>query len=132
MKNRGKTILESDNAEHGGTAVHKQFRGSSGATGSELHVQEGNEIFAFNYGTNEMNTRRLYKILCSVLHTGTCLTVSKDCRICPGAGCLTGRESDLAPFDRQQKMTSDLFLFLLIHRNSYEQFPMLRYKQKTF
>lgn len=101
--------------------------GVSDATGSELHTQESNEIFTFNYGTNEVDTRRLY----SVLHTGICLTVSKDCRIYPGARCLTGRESDLAPFDCQQKMTSYLFLFVLIHRNSYEQLPMLGYKQKT-
>lgn len=88
--------------------------------------------FAFSDGTGEMNTRRLHQILCSALHTGSCLTVSKDCRIYPGARCLTGTESDLALFDCQQKMTSDLFLFLLIHRNSYEQFPMVGYKQKTF
>lgn len=88
--------------------------------------------FCFNYGTNEINTRRLYQILCSLLHMGTCLTLSKDCRIYPGARCLTERESDLTLFDCQKKMTSDLFLFLLIHKNSYEQFPTSGYKKKTF
>lgn len=132
MKDRGEIILQSDNGEHGGTVVHKQLRGSFRCHKKWIVYAGGQRDFPFNYGTNEMNTRRLYQIQRSVLHTGTSLTVSKDCRIYPGARCLTVRESDLALFDRRQKMTSDLFLFLLIHRNSYEQFPMLGYKQKTF
>lgn len=92
--------------------------GVSGATGSELDMQESNKILLLI-----MNTRRLNQILCSVLHTGTCLTVSKGRRIYPGARCFTGRESDLTLFDCQQKMTSALFLFLLIHRNYRNNFP---------
>lgn len=92
--------------------------GVSGATGSELDMQEGKKILLLI-----MNTRRLNQILCSVLHTGTCLTVSKGSRIYPGATCFTGRESDLAPFDCQKKVTSDLFLFLLIHRNYMNNYP---------
>lgn len=81
-------------------------------------MQESNKILLLI-----MNTRRLNQILCSVLHTGTCLTVSKGRRIYPGARCFTGRESDLTLFDCQQKMTSALFLFLLIHRNYRNNFP---------
>lgn len=75
--------------------------------------------FAINYGTSEIGTTMLSQILGSILHTGTSFTFSKDCKIYSGAKCLT---SDLSLFDCQEKMMSDLFLFLLIHRNSHKKY----------
>lgn len=93
MKDRGEIILQSDNGEHGGTVVHKQLRGSFRCHKKWIVYAGGQRDFPFNCGTNEMNTRRLYQIQRSVLHTGTSLAVSKDCRIYPGARCLTVRDS---------------------------------------